>query len=102
MSKEFLEMHAVVHGRVQGVGFRAVVRQIAMQLGVKGTVCNLPDGGVEIHAQGLREQLDALLDRVQKNLGQGKIVSIAPNYYTPSKYYDDFAIIYSSRNAVKN
>ena len=42
----------VVHGRVQGVGFRYTAREAAIECGVVGWVRNLPDGSVEIVAQG--------------------------------------------------
>ncbi|HLG28689.1 MAG TPA: acylphosphatase, partial [Candidatus Brocadiales bacterium] len=39
--------HVYVHGRVQGVFFRATTRDKARSLGVKGWVKNCLDGGVE-------------------------------------------------------
>jgi acylphosphatase len=41
-----------VSGRVQGVGFRACVRRIALGMNINGTVINLPDGRVQIIASG--------------------------------------------------
>ncbi len=41
-----------ISGRVQRVGYRACVRRIATDLHVTGTVMNLPDGRVRIHATG--------------------------------------------------
>ncbi len=38
----------IVHGRVQGVGFRYTVKRFANEHKLKGTVRNLPDGTVEI------------------------------------------------------
>jgi acylphosphatase len=46
-------------GRVQGVGFRHTVKQVASGYDVTGTVRNLPDGRVELVAEGEREELDA-------------------------------------------
>ncbi len=40
----------LISGKVQRVGYRACVRRIAMDLHVTGTVVNLPDGRVRIHA----------------------------------------------------
>lgn len=39
--------HVIVHGRVQGVGFRAFVEDTAERLGLKGWVRNRRDGTVE-------------------------------------------------------
>ncbi len=49
-----------VRGRVQGVGFRWWTRRWGLDLGLRGNVRNLPDGGVEVQAVGSAEQLDAL------------------------------------------
>ena len=56
---------ARVSGRVQGVGFRWWTRSRALELGLAGSATNLPDGRVEVVAQGPRaacERLQALLD----------------------------------------
>ena len=47
-------LHAVVRGHVQGVGFRYWVRGAAGDLGLRGTATNLPDGRVEVIAEGPR------------------------------------------------
>jgi acylphosphatase len=46
-------------GRVQGVGFRVTVRHLACGYDVTGTVRNLPDGRVELIAEGTRAELEA-------------------------------------------
>ncbi len=48
----------VVHGVVQGVGFRYFTSTCAQALGVSGWVRNCPDGTVEVHAEGAPEQLE--------------------------------------------
>lgn len=52
-----------VGGRVQGVGFRWWVLSQARELGLAGSVRNLPDGRVEIRAQGSPVALAALVER---------------------------------------
>ena len=42
----------VVHGRVQGVFFRAFVRTVAERRGVAGRAANRPDGTVAVHLEG--------------------------------------------------
>ena len=55
----------VVSGRVQGVFFRASAAHAARALGVRGFARNLPDGAVEIVAEGARNALEQLLEWAQ-------------------------------------
>ncbi|HEX4600596.1 MAG TPA: acylphosphatase [Gemmatimonadales bacterium] len=50
----------VVHGRVQGVGFRWFVWQQAERLALRGTAENLPEGSVEVVAEGPSDALAEL------------------------------------------
>jgi acylphosphatase len=54
-------LHAVVRGRVQGVGYRFTAQQEARKLGLGGWVCNRPDGTVEVDAEGPADALEAFL-----------------------------------------
>jgi len=58
------EIVAVVHGKVQGVWFRAWTRDIARELGVTGWVRNLSDGTVETLAQAEQGVLDQFIERL--------------------------------------
>jgi len=49
---EKVELHCIVTGRVQGVSYRNFVQSIAKDLSLTGFVANLPDGSVEVLAQG--------------------------------------------------
>jgi acylphosphatase len=51
----------VVHGLVQGVGFRFAVERAARSRGVAGWVRNRPDGAVEAVFEGEREDVEALV-----------------------------------------
>jgi acylphosphatase len=53
-------LHFLIHGRVQGVGFRWFVLREASQLNLRGRVCNTEEGEVEVLAAGTHEQLSAL------------------------------------------
>ncbi len=57
----------LITGRVQGVGFRYFVHRAAAVEGLHGWVRNLPDGRVEIQAEGDREALD----RFERQVLQG-------------------------------
>lgn len=58
-------------GRVQGVGFRYTARSIASRLPIMGYVRNLPDGRVELVAQGRRDAIDELIRRLAAHFGDG-------------------------------
>jgi acylphosphatase len=58
-------LRAVVHGRVQAVGFRAFVYHRACSRGLRGWVRNRPDGTVECVAEGPRQELEALLGELR-------------------------------------
>jgi acylphosphatase len=62
-------LHAVVHGDVQGVGFRYFVQRRAQETGLAGWVRNLPDGSVEIQAEGERAALERFLEQVSRGPG---------------------------------
>lgn len=58
--------HLVIHGRVQGVGFRASLAWEAQQLGVTGWVRNRRNGTVEAMIQGSDEAVANIIDWSRK------------------------------------
>ena len=56
------QIRAIVHGRVQGVCFRAETVSAARRLGLTGYACNLADGTVEVIAAGNQAAVKSLLD----------------------------------------
>ena len=58
---EHVRLTAWVHGQVQGVGFRWWTRSRARALGLTGSASNLPDGRVEVIAEGPRAACEVLL-----------------------------------------
>jgi acylphosphatase len=57
-------------GRVQGVGFRFTSQRLAADFAVGGYVRNLPDGRVELVAQGESGALDGFLAAVRSEMGR--------------------------------
>src|SRR5262245_17480504 len=67
-SSELLQAFEIrVRGRVQGVGFRPKIWHLARELGLAGEVLNDSEG-VLLRVGGDRGKLDALLDRIEKEL----------------------------------
>lgn len=91
---EIYEMHVVIKGKVQGVGFRALTRRHAMILGIKGTVRNLEDGTVEIYAQGSKQQLEKLIQILKEETTPGQIQEASIDYFPIESPHMDFRILY--------
>ncbi len=70
---DILQLHAVVHGYVQGVGFRAFVLRRARSLGLAGYVRNTWDGNVEVLAQGPRPDVESLLGDLHRGPSEAQV-----------------------------
>jgi acylphosphatase len=57
-------------GRVQGVGFRYTAQRLASGYAVAGYVRNLPNGDVELLAEGEADQVDAFLKAVADSMAR--------------------------------
>ncbi len=87
-------LHAIFSGRVQGVGFRFFVEKKAKQLGVKGFVRNLPDGTVEVLAEGNEDILKKFLEEIKDGPPLAKVDSIKVEFLDKEGGFSDFEIRY--------
>ncbi len=71
--------HVIVHGRVQGVGFRAYLCREAERLGVTGWVRNRHDGTVEVMVQGRSEDVTKILDWVRHGPPGARVTAVDVN-----------------------
>ena len=55
-------VHLMIHGRVQGVFFRACTQEVAHRLSLHGWVRNRADGTVELVAEGPSDRVQELVD----------------------------------------
>ena len=78
-------------GRVQGVGFRYTTRGIAARFDVTGYVKNLPDGRVQLVAEGTQAELKAFLRAVGEALGE-YIIQAVETSLPASGGWSDFEI----------
>ena len=69
-------IHLVVSGRVQGVFFRDGTRRKAMELGLRGYAKNLPNGDVEVVAEGDEDKINKLIEFIKNNPGHSKVENI--------------------------
>lgn len=66
-------LHVLYSGRVQGVGFRYQTKSIAAGFEVQGIVRNLPDGRVELFAEGDRSELEEFQQAIRDS-GLGPMI----------------------------
>jgi acylphosphatase len=60
-------MRVLYSGQVQGVGFRYTVKSVAAGFDVTGTIRNLPGSGVELVAEGARDELEAFQQAIRES-----------------------------------
>jgi len=85
-------MHAFVAGRVQGVSFRYYTRQSAQQLNVVGWVRNLPDGRVEVVAEGPESALRQLERFLQRGSPAARVRQVTCDWSDATGEFRDFAL----------
>jgi acylphosphatase len=84
-------LHAVVRGRVQGVGFRDFVMTRARSLGLRGYARNLPDGrSVEVVAEGPRSELDRLVEDLVQGPRSARVESVETHWSPATGLHRDF------------
>jgi len=89
-----LRVTAFVRGHVQGVGFRWWTRSRALGLGLRGWARNLPDGRVEVLAQGDAESVERLLVLLEEDPSTtarpGRVDGVVAHRLPPVSVPDEF------------
>lgn len=85
-------LHASVRGRVQGVSFRYYTLDEARRLGLQGWVRNLPDGSVEVTAEGPRTDLEKLLAFVRHGPPAARVADVQAEWSAASGSLGPFDI----------
>ena len=85
-------LHAIIHGRVQGVGYRAFAIRSAQQIGLTGWVRNRYNGTVETVAEGDRTQLENYLKVLQRGPVSSNVTKIDEEWSAPTMEFDQFKI----------
>ena len=70
-------LHFVVHGRVQGIGYRWFVVEKAAALSLTGWVRNNPDGTVEAEAEGSAEDVARFAEALKSGHPYARVTRIA-------------------------
>ena len=93
MSKK-KNLHIYLSGKVQGVGFRAFIRQNAKNLSLKGWAKNLSDGRVEVVLSGTKSKLDKILELLEEGPRFARVHNIEVEEKEYQDKYSNFKIKY--------
>lgn len=85
-------LHIWVSGRVQGVFYRARTVEVARSLGLTGWVRNLPDGRVEIVAEGEASALERLLEWCREGPPAARVENVVAREEPVSGKYGAFSV----------
>jgi len=85
-------LHIWVSGRVQGVFYRARTVEMASALGLTGWVRNLPDGRVEIVAEGDEPDLQELLEWCRQGPPMARVQEVRVEEEPYGGEFDDFSV----------
>ena len=83
----------IITGKVQGVGFRAFVRNRSMKNNVTGWVKNHDDGSVEALFYGSQENIDKLIDITRRGTPWSQVSDVLVTYPDDNNEYSLFEII---------
>ena len=89
-----MQLFVLISGKVQGVGFRNFTQMNAKQLGINGYAKNLPNGKVEVVAEGDKAQLDALVALLKKGPRFARVDSLDVDERSFTGEYKTFGIRY--------
>ncbi|MBT3479803.1 MAG: acylphosphatase [Candidatus Marinimicrobia bacterium] len=84
----------VVSGKVQGVGFRWYVVQKGRSLALIGYAINLPNGNVEIHAEGNKIDIQRFIEIVKKGPPSSQVDKVEIMWINASNRFKDFIVKY--------
>jgi acylphosphatase len=83
-------LHGMVHGDVQGVGFRYFIMREAQRLGLRGWVRNRDDGAVEFVAEGRRQDLERLKQAAERGPRIAEVVRVDAQWSAAAGDMDGF------------
>ena len=89
-----MQRYILISGRVQGVNFRYFTQQNAIKFGIQGYVKNLPDGRVEIVAEGDKATLDRFVTILWKGPSAAKVEAVKVEEHPFGEGYTSFRIEY--------
>ena len=86
------QLHAIVHGRVQGVGFRDFTQHRGIELGLTGWVRNELDGTVEVTAEGERATLERFAAFLRRGPQSARVTQVDLDWRAATGKFTSFNV----------
>ena len=87
-------MRCVIFGKVQGVQYRVYAQDSAVELDLVGYVKNLPDGTVEVLAQGMPDILKEFVEYLYEGSLSSAVESVSVDWQTAEKTFTEFSVLH--------
>ncbi|MCQ6963214.1 acylphosphatase [Methanolobus chelungpuianus] len=82
----------IVSGKVQGVYYRKFTQENAIRLGLAGFARNMPDGRVEVVAEGPRGSIETLIEMLHRGPAFSRVKDVDVRWSSPSGEFSAFGI----------
>jgi len=89
---QLARLHAFIDGRVQGVGFRYFVSDLALAMQFTGWVRNTYDGRVEVTAEGERAKLEKLLEALHRGPHSAVVIQVDYDWLPATGEFASFSV----------
>ncbi len=89
-----VEIHCIISGKVQRVAYRAYLQEAATELQIVGYTKNVPDGTVEVVAQGDPDTLKAFVEYMHEGSLMSVVEGVAVEWRSTSKTFHEFSVLH--------
>jgi acylphosphatase len=96
MGSDLVRVRAFAGGRVQGVAYRFFAEKYANALGITGWVRNLPDGRVEVLAEGQGADIERFLDRLREGPRLARVDHLEIRRESSTGEFHGFQVVFLS------
>jgi acylphosphatase len=94
MGSDLVRVRIFAGGRVQGVAYRFFAEKYAGRMGITGWARNLPDGRVEVLAEGSGVNIEAFLERLQEGPRLARVDSFDIRREASTGEFHDFQVVF--------
>ncbi len=89
----FSEIHCVVQGKVQRVGYRDFIDVYAKEHALYGWIKNNENGSVELVLQGMPDELKECIEILNQGSLLARVENMAIDWRSPEKIFDEFKVL---------